>query len=99
MLQDWLEELRQVDLPCGSINTIPEALENPQAQARDLILVAEHPTTGSLRLTGFPYKLSQTPAQVRRPPPLLGEHTEQVLVELLQYSPEEVSLLREQGAI
>ena len=97
--EDWLEELRQVELPCGSINTIQEALENPQAQARDLILVAQHSTAGSLRLTGFPYKLSQTPAQVRRPPPLLGEHTEQVLVELLQYSPEEVSLLREQGAI
>jgi len=52
-----------------------------------------------MRLPGFPYKLSQTPAQVRHPPPLLGEHTEQVLVELLQYTPEEVSLLREQGAI
>ena len=97
--EDWLEVLRQVELPCGSINTIPEAMESPQAQARDLVLVAQHPTAGSLRLPGFPYKLSQTPAQVRLPPPLLGEHTEQVLVELLQYSPEEVSILREQGAI
>jgi crotonobetainyl-CoA:carnitine CoA-transferase CaiB-like acyl-CoA transferase len=97
--EDWLEVLSQAGLPCGSINTIPEALENPQAQARDLVLVAQHPSAGSLRLTGFPYKLSQTPAQLRRPPPLLGEHTTEVLVDLLGYSPEEVALLREQGAI
>jgi len=96
---EWLAELSQAGLPCASINSIPEVLENPQARARDLVLTVEHPTAGPLRLAGFPYKLSRTPAEVHLPPPLLGQHTEKVLVELLGYSPENVSMLREQGAI
>ncbi|MCJ7722802.1 MAG: CoA transferase, partial [Anaerolineales bacterium] len=95
----WLAELREAGLPCGLINTIPDVFDTPQAQARNLVLDIEHPTAGSLRLTGFPYKLSQTPAEVHRPPPLLGEHTEEVLVELLGYSSDDVSILRERGAI
>jgi len=95
----WLAELREAGLPCGLINTIPDVFDTPQAQARNLVLDIEHPTAGSLRLTGFPYKLSQTPAEVHRPPPLLGEHTEEVLVELLGYSSNDVSILRERGAI
>jgi formyl-CoA transferase len=95
----WLVELRQAGLPCGSINSISEVFDNPQTQARDLVMEVEHPTAGSVRLTGFPYKLSQTPAEVHHPPPLLGEHTEKVLIEYLGYSKEKVSLLRESGAI
>lgn len=95
----WLAELKEAGLPCGLINTIPDVFETPQAQARNLVLDIEHPTTGSLRLTGFPYKLSQTPAEVHHPPPLLGEHTAEVLVELLGYSSDDVSILRDRGAI
>ena len=95
----WLAELKEAGLPCGLINTIPDVFDTPQAQARNLVLDIEHPTTGSLRLTGFPYKLSQTPAEVHHPPPLLGEHTEEVLVELLGYSSDDVSILRDRGAI
>jgi formyl-CoA transferase len=95
----WLAELKEAGLPCGLINTIPDVFDTPQAQARNLVLNIEHPTTGSLRLTGFPYKLSQTPAEVHHPPPLLGEHTEEVLVELLGYSSDDVSILRDRGAI
>jgi crotonobetainyl-CoA:carnitine CoA-transferase CaiB-like acyl-CoA transferase len=52
-----------------------------------------------LSFPGYPYKFSETPAQARRPPPLLGEHTDEVLSELLEYSPEEVQELHERGAI
>jgi crotonobetainyl-CoA:carnitine CoA-transferase CaiB-like acyl-CoA transferase len=55
----------------------------PQAAAREMVLEVEHPTAGSIKLAGFPFKFSDTPAAVRRPPPLLGQHTEQVLGELL----------------
>ena len=94
---EWLANLREAGLPCGPINTIPDVFDHPQAQARELTLEAQHPTAGPVQLIGFPYKLSQTPAEVRRPPPLLGQHTDQVLMELLDYSAEQVASLRERG--
>ncbi len=96
---EWMGALREAGLPCGPINSIPDVFEHPQAQARNLALEAEHPTAGTVRLTGFPYKLSQTPAEVRHSPPLLGEHTEEVLVDVLGYSAGDVAQLREQGAV
>jgi formyl-CoA transferase len=95
----WLADLRKADLPCGPINSIPQAFAHPQAQARDMTLESEHSTAGIVRLTGFPYKLSETPAEIHRPPPLLGEHNEEVLTTLLDYSPENVASLRGIGAI
>lgn len=97
--EQWLAKLREAGLPCGPINDVPDVFEHPQAQARDLALEAEHPTAGQVRMTGFPYKLSQTPVEVRHPPPLLGQHTEEVLVELLEYSAEEIMGLRERGVV
>jgi len=96
---DWLAALREAGLPCGPINAVPDVFEHPQAEARDLAMAAEHPTAGPVRLAGFPYKLSQTPAEVHRPPPPLGQHTEEVLTGLLGYSAEEVAGLRGQGAV
>lgn len=98
-VNEWLADLIQSGLPCGPINSLPEVFAHPQARARDMILESEHPTAGTVRLTGFPYKLSQTPAEIHRPPPLLGEHTEEVLTGLLDYSPEDVTSLRDKGAI
>jgi len=95
----WLAALQEAGLPCGPINTVPDAFAHPQATARDLVLETEHPTAGTVRLTGFPYKLSHTPASVLRPPPLLGQHTEEVLAGLLGYTATEVADLREQGAV
>jgi formyl-CoA transferase len=97
--EGWLVELREAGLPCGPINTVPDVFAHPQAQARGLALEAEHPTAGPVRLAGFPYKLSGTPAEVRQPPPLLSEHTEEVLRDLLGYSAEEVAGLRKREAV
>jgi len=96
---EWLAVLQQAGLPCGPINTVPDVFAHPQVQAREGVLTTEHPTAGTLRLPGFPYKMSGTPAQVRRPPPRLGEHTEEVLSDLLGYSADEVAALREEGAV
>jgi formyl-CoA transferase len=98
-VDDWLADMVQAGLPCGRINSIPEVFSHPQAEAREMTLESEHPTAGTVRLTGFPYKLSQTPAEIYRPPPLLGEHTEEVLTDLLDYSSESVAALRDKGAI
>ena len=95
----WLDDLTKAGLPCGRINSLPEVFSHPQAQARQMTLESEHPSAGTVRFPGFPYKFSQTPADILRPPPLLGEHTEEVLTGLLDYSPETVTSLREKGAI
>ena len=97
--EEWLDEFRRAGLPCGPINTIPEVFAHPQADARGLVADVEHETAGRVTLPGFPYKLSQTPASVRTPPPMLGQHTSEVLVELLDYSPEDVAALGERGVV
>jgi formyl-CoA transferase len=96
---EWLELFQSVGLPCGPINSIPDVFDHSQAEDRDLILEAEHPSVGPVRFPGFPYKLSKTPASLRMPPPRLGEHTEEVLVEVAGYSPAEVSQLYEWGVL
>jgi formyl-CoA transferase len=96
---EWLSVFRNAGLPCGPINDVASVFDHPQVQPRDLILEVEHPNAGPIQLTGFPYKLNQTPAELRYPPPLLGEHTEDVLTEMLGYSIEQVAQFQEQGAI
>jgi formyl-CoA transferase len=96
---EWLAVFTKAGLPCGPINDIPEVFAHPQAEARELVLESEHPTAGKVRFPGFPYKLSETPAQVRLPPPRLGEHTQEVLVDLLGHSPEAVADFRARGIV
>jgi formyl-CoA transferase len=96
---DWLEQFRHAGLPCGPINTVPEVFRHPLAAAREMVLEADHPSAGTVRFPGFPYKLSETPAAVRRPPPQLGQHTVDVLSELLGYSAQDVADLRERRVI
>lgn len=64
-----------------------------------MILETEHPSAGTVRLPGFPYKLSATPAEIQKPPPMLGQHTDEVLTSLLGKSTENVAFFREKGAI
>lgn len=96
---EWLTKLREADIPCGLINNIKDVFDHPQAAVRGFKVETEHPTAGLVGLPGFPYKMSQTPAKLHRPPPLLGEHTEEVLTGLLGYSAEQVALLKERKVI
>jgi crotonobetainyl-CoA:carnitine CoA-transferase CaiB-like acyl-CoA transferase len=75
---DWVTRIRADGIPVGPVRTIPEVLEDPQVQAREMVVSMEHPAIGELRLVGIPFKFSATPASIRRPPPLLGEHTAEV---------------------
>ncbi len=78
---EWLAALEAAKVPCGSINSIGEALADPQAQARGAVVDLPHPLTPSLRLVGSPMKLSATPVQYRQAPPLLGQHSRELLRE------------------
>jgi succinate--hydroxymethylglutarate CoA-transferase len=97
--KEWLEKLQKAGIPSGPINSIQDVFNHPQAPVRNFKLEIEHPTAGRVGLPGFPYKMSQTPAELRRPPPRLGEHSEEVLMGLLGYSSEQVAHLRERGVI
>jgi crotonobetainyl-CoA:carnitine CoA-transferase CaiB-like acyl-CoA transferase len=94
----WLEQFERGGVPCGPINDYAEVFNDPQVKARSLSVEVEHPTLGSLRTLGTPLKMSETPLEVRRRAPLLGEHTEEVLREA-GYSEGEVLALRQSGAI
>jgi crotonobetainyl-CoA:carnitine CoA-transferase CaiB-like acyl-CoA transferase len=78
----WLELLEAAEIPCGPIRGVLEALESAQAQADAMNVEVDHPLLGRLRQVGVPFKFSATPATVRTAPPLLGEHSEQILAEL-----------------
>ncbi|HQV93699.1 MAG TPA: CaiB/BaiF CoA-transferase family protein [Anaerolineales bacterium] len=98
-VDDWLADLTKTGLPCGRINSIPDVFAHPQAHARDMILETNHASAGTVKLPGFPYKFSHTPAEIQKPPPMLGQHTEEVLTGVLGYSREGVEELKGKGAI
>ena len=76
---EWIPDLEADGIPCGPINSVAEALASPQTIARGMAATVEHPTAGELALTGVPFRMSGTPAAVRRPPPTLGQHSREVL--------------------
>ena len=78
---DWLAALEAAKVPCGSINSIAEAFADPQAQARGAVVDLPHPLTPDLRLVASPMKLSATPVTYRHAPPLLGQHSDELLRE------------------
>ncbi len=79
---DWLEKLRAAEIPCGPINALDETLNDPQIRHRGMIVEMEHPV-GLLKMLGSPLHLTDTPVTYRRRPPLLGEHTGEVLAEVI----------------
>jgi crotonobetainyl-CoA:carnitine CoA-transferase CaiB-like acyl-CoA transferase len=76
---EWLSALEAAKVPCGAINNIAEALADPQAEARGSTVALPHPLTDRLRLIASPMKLSATPVQYRHAPPLLGQHSRELL--------------------
>ena len=78
---DWLTALEAAKVPCGPINDLADVFADPHVQARDMTVSLPHPLAGDVTLVASPIKLSGTPVQYQRPPPLLGEHTAEVLRE------------------
>ncbi len=95
---EWEVILNEAGIPCGPIHQLDEALNHPQTLHREMVVEREHPTLGTVRLLGLPVKLSDTPGGVHRTPPLMGEHTTEILREL-GLSDAELEELQRQGVI
>jgi crotonobetainyl-CoA:carnitine CoA-transferase CaiB-like acyl-CoA transferase len=96
---DWLDRLRAAGIPAGAVRGVGAALGSPEAIARDMVAEVSHPTAGRISLVASPLKLTGTPVQAPVAPPLLGQHTDQVLGERLGLDPERIAELRAAGAI
>jgi formyl-CoA transferase len=96
---EWMDMLVGASIPCGPVNNMEHLFSDPQVQHRDMVAEVPHPTIGTLRLAGIPVKYSETPGTVRLHPPILGEHTDEVLTDVLGYTPERIASLKEQGAV
>ena len=95
---DVMKVMADAGVPCGACQDTAEVLADPHLLARGMIVEMEYPKRGSFKTVGLPMKLSDSPADYSRPP-MLGEHTESVLAELLGVSKEEVRKLKEKGAV
>jgi crotonobetainyl-CoA:carnitine CoA-transferase CaiB-like acyl-CoA transferase len=86
-------------IPCGPVNNMQHLFADPQVQHRGMVAEVPHPTIGTLRLAGIPIKYSETPGVIRRHPPLLGEHSDEVLTGVLGYSVDRIRNLKAAGAV
>lgn len=96
---EWMAILVDAAVPCGPVNDMEHLFADPQLHHRKMVEKIPHPTIGELQLAGIPIKYSETPGAVRRHPPLLGEHTDEILAEVLEYSAEKIGALREAGVV
>jgi len=99
--KEWLSIMQEVKVPCSPVNDIEQVFDDPHVKHREMKIEMDHELSGSgkVLLIGNPLKLSATPPQYRRSPPTLGQHTEEVLSEILELNSQEIKELREKGAI
>jgi len=95
---DWLAELRDSGFPCGPVNAIDEVFSDPQLLHRDMLVTMDHPEIGEIKQIGAPLKFSETPCSLDLPPPMLGQHTDEVL-KLIGYTEEEVAALKKDSVV
>ena len=94
----WVELISDAGVPCGPINRVSDVVNDPQVQARNMIAEMPHPDVPNLRVPASPIKLNESPAQIRRPPPGLGQDNDAILTEL-GFDPDGISDLKQRGVI
>ena len=97
--QEWMTELEKLKIPTGPINTLDKVFSDPQVLAREMLAEIPHPTAKRLKMVASPMKLSNTPCEITKHPPLLGEQTDEVLKEKFGYSEDKITELRKNGII
>ena len=93
----WLETFEAEGIPCAPVNDLPTAFSQQQLIDNEMVVEIEHPTYGAIHVLGVPYNFSRSPCSVVSPPPLLGEHTDDVLAGLLEMSEDEIGKLHASG--
>ncbi len=96
---EWIAMLEEVGVPCGPINDVGEVFANEQVRAREMAIELPHPSAGKVTLVRSPMKMSATPATSAKAPPLLGEHTDEVLRDVLGKNGDEIAALRGKGVV
>jgi crotonobetainyl-CoA:carnitine CoA-transferase CaiB-like acyl-CoA transferase len=96
---EWEAILLPAGIPMGAINTIDQIVEHPQVKARGALVECTHPVAGTIRMTGPPVRMSETPGSVRSPAPLLGEHTREILSSRLGISDDEITRLQRESVV
>jgi crotonobetainyl-CoA:carnitine CoA-transferase CaiB-like acyl-CoA transferase len=97
--REWIGVFEQVGVPCGPINTLADVFADPQVQARGMQFSMSHPVAGDIPLVASPIRMSDTPVQYRTTPPQLGQHTREVLREVLGLSEVAMDELQQQGVL
>jgi formyl-CoA transferase len=95
----WLSILESVGVPCGPINSIDQVMNDPQVQAREMVVKVDQPSAGPIKMVASPLKIPTAKVEVRLPPPMLGEHTEEILHQQLGYNRESIEKLRTEQVI
>lgn len=96
--REWVELIEAAGVPCGPVLSLSEIFEDPQVLHRRMVEEVQHPKAGKIKVVGVPFKLSDTPASIRTPPPTLGEHSKEVL-RSLGYGDKEIDELAKSGVI
>ena len=96
--QEWFSILEEAGVPCGPIYTVDKIFSDPQVLHRQMMKELDHTKVGKIKVTGIPVKLSETPGEVKTPPPFLGEHTQEVLKDL-GYDDQDLEKLRQEKVI
>jgi len=96
---EWIADLEAAGIPCGPINTIDKAVTDPQVLARDMIVETDHPVAGPVKMAGVPIKMAVTPGSVDTPAPLLGQHTAEILQQLLGLTAAEIEDLHKRNIL
>jgi CoA:oxalate CoA-transferase len=94
----WIDKLNAAGVPCDRVMTLPEVFANPQTRDQEMVLAAEHPGHGEVKMLGFPIKFTEAPCRIRRLAPDLGADTDAVLDEL-GYTKEAIARLRQDGVV
>jgi len=96
---EWIGLLEAQKIGCGPINTLSEVFADPHVIARNMVVEMPHATGETVKVIANPVKLSATPPDYRSPPPVLGQHTDEVLTGVLGMSAAEIAALREKGVL